>query len=308
MASAFPTLTSSSVNPLRNRCINTSFASLNREISTSGVQITEGVGKLPKLVLLFMVGIEAEIYLFGGCITSWKVANGKDLLFVRPDAVFNGQKPISGGIPHCFPQFGPGPMQQHGFARNMNWSISDTENVEGNPIITLELKDSPYSRSMWDFGFQAMYKVTLNSKSLSTKFIITNTDKKPFSFSSALHTYFRASVTGASVKGLKGCKTLNKDPDPSNPLEGKEKREVIAFPGFVDCVYLDTPNELHLDNGLGDKISIKNTNWTDAVLWNLHLQMESCYQDFVCVENAKIGKVHLEPEQSWVAEQQLSFG
>lgn len=36
---------------------------------------------------------EAELYLFGGCITSWKVAS-KDLLFVRPDAVFNGQKPI----------------------------------------------------------------------------------------------------------------------------------------------------------------------------------------------------------------------
>ncbi len=37
---------------------------------------------------------EADIYLFGGCITSWKVANGKDLLFVRPDAVFNKKKPI----------------------------------------------------------------------------------------------------------------------------------------------------------------------------------------------------------------------
>ena len=36
---------------------------------------------------------EAELYLFGGCVTSWKVAN-KDFLFVRPDAVFNGQKPI----------------------------------------------------------------------------------------------------------------------------------------------------------------------------------------------------------------------
>lgn len=32
----------------------------------------------------------------------------------------------------------------------------------------------------------------------------------------------------------------------------------MTFPGFVDCVYLDTPNELQLDNGLGDKISIKN--------------------------------------------------
>lgn len=37
----------------------------------------------------------------------------------------------------------------------------------------------------------------------------------------------QASVTGASVKGLKGCKTLNKDPDPTNPLEGEEERFVL---------------------------------------------------------------------------------
>ena len=34
----------------------------------------------------------------------------------------------------------------------------------------------------------------------------------------------QASVTGASVRGLKGCKTMNKDPDPKNPIEGKEER------------------------------------------------------------------------------------
>lgn len=49
---------------------------------------------------------------------------------------------------------------QHGFARNMNWSIVDTENVDGSAIVTLELKDGPYSRSMWDFSFQARYKVS----------------------------------------------------------------------------------------------------------------------------------------------------
>lgn len=37
----------------------------------------------------------------------------------------------------------------------------------------------------------------------------------------------QASVTGASVKGLKGCKTLNKDPDPKNPVEGKEERYLL---------------------------------------------------------------------------------
>jgi glucose-6-phosphate 1-epimerase len=283
------------------------FATVGKEATSVGVKVSEGLGNLPKVVLSSPQGSEAELYLYGGCVTSWKVSS-KDLLFVRPDAVFNGQKPISGGIPHCFPQFGPGPMQQHGFARNSTWSILNSENTEeGNPVITLELKDSPYSRAMWDFGFQALYKVTLDNKSLLTELTITNTDKKAFSFTTALHTYFSASVSGASVKGLKGCKTLNKDPDPKNPIEGKEERDVVTFPGFVDCVYLEAPKELSLDNGLGDVISIHNTNWSDAVLWNPYLTMEACYKDFVCVENAQIGEVTLEPEKSWTATQLLSI-
>ncbi|CAL9774925.1 unnamed protein product [Musa acuminata subsp. burmannicoides] len=292
---------------LRFRSSGIAFASLEQMTYAQGIKISEGNGGLPKVSLLSPHGSEAEIYLFGGCITSWKVSNGKDLLFVRPDAVFNGKKPISGGIPHCFPQFGPGPIQQHGFARNMSWSIADSDNVEGDPIITLELRDDPYSRSMWDFSFRTSYKVKLHSNSLSTVLTVTNTDKKPFSFTTALHTYFRASIAGVSVKGLKGCKNLNKDPDPSNPLEGKEEREVITFPGFVDCIYLDAPKEIFLDNGIGDVINIQNSNWSDAVLWNPYMQMESCFKDFVCVENAKIGRVHLEPEQSWTAEQKIAI-
>ncbi|URE19723.1 Aldose 1-epimerase [Musa troglodytarum] len=270
---------------LRFRSSGIALASLDQKTYAQGIKISEGNGGLPKVSLLSPHGSEAEIYLFGGCITSWKVSNGKDLLFVRPDAVFNGKKPI----------------------RNMSWSIADSDNVEGDPIITLELSDDPYSRSMWDFSFQTLYKVKLHSNSLSTVLTVTNTDKKPFSFTTALHTYFRASIAGVSVKGLKGCKTLNKDPDPSNPLEGKEEREVITFPGFVDCIYLDAPKEIFLDNGIGDVINIQNSNWSDAVLWNPHMQMESCYKDFVCVENAKIGQVHLEPLQSWTAEQKIAI-
>ncbi|KAK4426790.1 putative glucose-6-phosphate 1-epimerase [Sesamum alatum] len=252
-------------------------ASASVESVDTYVKVTDGLGGLPKVILTSVHGSEAEIYLFGGCVTSWRVDN-TDLLYVRPDAIFTGLKPISGGMPHCFPQFGPGPIQQ---------SIVDSENVEGNHVVTLVLRDDPYSRSIWDYSFQALYKVSLDRNTLSTELKVTNTDEKPFSFSTALHTYFRASVTGASVKGLKGCKTLNKDPDPTNPVEGVEERDVVTFPGFVDCIYLDAPGELYLDNGLGDLITIKNTNWSDVVLWNPHLTIESCYKDFVCVENAK---------------------
>ncbi|GKD57132.1 hypothetical protein Tco_1290519 [Tanacetum coccineum] len=53
--------------------------------------------------------------------------------------------------------------------------------------------------------------------------------------------------------------TLNKDPDPKNPIDGKEERDVVTYPGFVDRLYLGAANELFLDNGLGNIISIKNT-------------------------------------------------
>lgn len=78
------------------------------------------------VVLKHACGATASVYLYGACVASWTQANGSEVLYVRPDAVFDGKKPISGGIPLCFPQFGPGAMQQHGFARNLTWTIAST--------------------------------------------------------------------------------------------------------------------------------------------------------------------------------------
>lgn len=41
----------------------------------------------------------------------------------------------------------------------MDWSVVDSENAVDNAAVTLELKNGPYSRSMWDFAFHALYKV-----------------------------------------------------------------------------------------------------------------------------------------------------
>ena len=44
-------------------------------------------------------------------------------------------------------------MQQHGFARNVDWSIgstsADPQPDERDPEVTLVLTDSEYSRAMW---------------------------------------------------------------------------------------------------------------------------------------------------------------
>lgn len=45
-----------------------------------------------------------QVYLYGAVVTSWTQPSGDEVLYVRPDAKFDKSKPISGGIPHCFPQ------------------------------------------------------------------------------------------------------------------------------------------------------------------------------------------------------------
>lgn len=277
---------------------------LDKQFGADGIKVGTGQGGLPLVTLTSPSGSVAEVYLYGACTTSWKLPSGEDLLFVRPDAVFTGKKPISGGIPHCFPQFGPGAIQQHGFARNLPWELVSAE-AGAEPSIVLRLTPNEYTTAMWDYHFEALFKITLGDSDLKTQLMIKNTDSKPFEFSTALHSYFRAAIEKVTVKGLKGLTYLNKDPDPKNPSKQAEERDLVAFPGFVDSVYLDAPAELVLDNGLGKQLSISSKGWKDAVIWNPYLTMEACYKDFVCVENAQIENVTLEAGNSWVADQTL---
>ena len=53
-------------------------------------------------------------------------------------------------------QFGPGAMQQHGFARNLDWDIAsssaDAQPDDRDPEVTLMLTDNDYTRAMWCAG------------------------------------------------------------------------------------------------------------------------------------------------------------
>ncbi|GAQ89495.1 aldose 1-epimerase family protein [Klebsormidium nitens] len=273
------------------------------------VSIEKGEGGSTKVVLKHESGAEADVYLFGAVVTAWRQPDGKDFLYVRPDAKFDGSKPISGGIPHCFPQFGPGEMQQHGFARNLDWAIvstsADANPDDPEPMLELLLTDNEYTRKMWPYEFAAVYQVTLKAEALVASLRIINLDTQPFDFTAALHTYFRAAIDKVKVSGLKGLQSLNKDPDPNNPIESKETRDEVTFPGFVDVMYKDAPEELILDSGLGYSIALQSTGWKDAVTWSPYKTMESCYKEFVCVENAQLDPVVVEPGKSWKAELRL---
>jgi len=152
-------------------------------------------------------GDTADVYLYGGVVTSY-VAGGVDYIAVRPDAKMDGSKPISGGLSHCWPQFGPGEIQQHGFARNVNWTVKDMSDT----AVTLEMAPSDYTKEMWDKEFLCTFSVDLEADKLATRMFVENNGEEAFSFQSALHSYFTVSaIENLSIAGsFTGKEFLNK--------------------------------------------------------------------------------------------------
>jgi len=114
----------------------------------AGAYLEKDAGGLYYVDLQHESGASAKVFVFGADVTSYKDAGGTEFIAVRPDAKMDGSKPISGGLSHCFPQFGPGAIQQHGFARNVDWDVVATSDgvVDLGEIVvqTLSLEVDPY--------------------------------------------------------------------------------------------------------------------------------------------------------------------
>lgn len=252
-------------------------------------------------------GAGAEVYLFGANVVSFTQPSSDEVLYVRPDAVFDKSKAISGGIPLCFPQFGPGPLPQHGFARDADWAIASTSADPNpdvpDPSVELVLTDSEATRKIWPHAFRAVYRVTLHGETLKTEFAVNNTGDAPFTFTGALHTYVEvADIRTAKVSGLAGLTFLDKTVDANNPPKGKESRSAVTFSGPVDSVYLGAPGHLELDVGTGAAVAIDSSGWPDAVVWSPWESMPACYERFACVENAAaVEPVSVAPGGVWKA-------
>ncbi|KAL3907394.1 MAG: hypothetical protein SGPRY_010186, partial [Prymnesium sp.] len=250
-------------------------------------------------------GDTALVYPFGACVTSY-VKGGTDVLMVRPDAKLDGSKPISGGIPHCFPQFGPGAIQQHGFARNLDWEIAE----QADDKIVLRLSESKETLAMWPYKFDATYTVALGEESLATELTVTNTDSKPFDFTAALHSYWSiSSVKNIAIKSaaFEGASFLDKTADP--PAKCTSTSSEIKIDSPVDSitlsalqVYAGVAGDVQLaDSARSRPLTISNKlGWSDTVVWNPYGDENMGYDSFVCVESAQASApVVLAPSEYW---------
>eukprot|EP00573_Skeletonema_grethae_P007203 CAMPEP_0201697426 /NCGR_PEP_ID=MMETSP0578-20130828/11309_1 /ASSEMBLY_ACC=CAM_ASM_000663 /TAXON_ID=267565 /ORGANISM="Skeletonema grethea, Strain CCMP 1804" /LENGTH=337 /DNA_ID=CAMNT_0048183601 /DNA_START=15 /DNA_END=1028 /DNA_ORIENTATION=- len=249
-------------------------------------------------------GDTSDIYLYGGVVTSYKVG-GQEYIAVRPDAKMDGSKPISGGLSHCWPQFGPGEIQQHGFARNVNWTVKSMTDT----TVELEMAPSDYTKEMWDKEFLCTFTVALEDDKLSTKMFVENKGEESFDFQAALHSYFTVSaLDNFSISGsFAGKEFLNKMVG-----EGEmqtEDREEITISEEYDRVYMGVNDPVLKDTGIGKSLTVMNTaGYEDTVLWNPYGNEGMGYNNFVCVESVKFDPVTLEGGNSWTGDMALKAG
>lgn len=275
-------------------------ARMESETISSGLMTNESGLEYVKLI---KGDCSAEVYLFGGVLTSYKDAEGTEFIAVRPDAKMDGSKPISGGLSHCWPQFGPGEIQQHGFARNVNWTVKSMS----ESALELEMAPSDYTKEMWDKEFLCTFSVNLEDDKIVTKMLVDNKGDESFDFQAALHSYFSvSSLDNIEISGsFEGKSFLNKMVGDEGEMQ-VEDRSSITISEEYDRVYSGVNDPVLKDTGTGKSVSILNTaGYEDTVIWNPYGNEGMGYDNFVCVESVKFDPVTLEGGESWVGNMAL---
>src|SRR6185312_1776732 len=162
---------------------------LLRKHEISGhVKITEGNGKLPKVVATTKSS-SAEIYLHGAHVTAFQKNGEPPLIFMSRNSEFADGKAIRGGVPICYPWFGPREGSVvHGFARITEWTLTKTAaNPDGSVRLVFTLPDSVAVKAMWPVA-KVNFIVTVSDK-LTVELAVSNLTKENFTFEDCLHTY-----------------------------------------------------------------------------------------------------------------------
>ena len=273
---------------------------LNDEFGIPGqLEFIEGQGNLT-LVHIKNKHANAIISLYAGQVLSFKpVDQQADLLFLSEAAYFQEGKAIKGGVPVCWPWFGPDPEDlgraAHGFVRNRNWKVTSSQTLEnGSNRITLGLDSNDETLKIWPHAFALRIQITVGH-SLDIRLSTTNKDHQAFDITQALHTYFRVgNITQTQVSGLEGLNYLDKvDNFASKTQDGQ-----IQVSSEVDRIYTGvTENIIINDTALNRRIRIAAEGSNSAVVWNpwsdiaasMGDLLDEEYQSMLCVETSNAG-------------------
>lgn len=242
----------------------------------------------------------AEIALDGAHVMHFQPSGAAPVLFLSRSSHLAPGKPIRGGIPVCFPWFGPRAGRPdspaHGFARIHLWEVESlTASAAGSVTAVLRLTSNEETRAHWPHDFIARLRIEV-ARELTVTLDVENTGAEPWQFEEALHTYFAVSdVREVSVTGLEGAAYLDKTDALQRKQLGSDPLHIVSetdrvFPGTTATCVIDDP-------GLRRRILVEKSGSQTTVVWNPWIAKAAAMPDFgddewpqmLCIETANTG-------------------
>jgi glucose-6-phosphate 1-epimerase len=264
------------------------------------VAFVNGNGGLPKIMVTTNVSA-AEIYLPGAHVTGFQKNGGPPLLFMSAKSWFAPGKPIRGGVPICFPWFGPRDGEPaHGFARITEWELVKTSAaLDGTVTLNFRLPEIP-ERAVWK-NLRTEFVVTVSDR-LTMELTATNNSSAAMEIENCLHTYFHVGdIGGVMIRGLKGVRFLDKTDKGAEKLETHDALPIVAE---TNRVYHDTPGTMEIvDAKFRRTVRVEKSGSKDTVVWNPWTTQimpdfdPAEHKHMVCVESGNVGrnKISLAP-------------
>ncbi|MBE6380147.1 MAG: D-hexose-6-phosphate mutarotase [Lentisphaerae bacterium] len=266
---------------------------LQSRFGSDNFNFFSGSGDLPAVRISNEFGV-AEVMLHGAHVISYQPAGAVPVLWMSGKSMFTEKDPIRGGIPVCWPWFGPDPAGKfggHGFARLSQWQVVETmHSPAGKSSVVLELTDQDVDAVFAPQPFKLQLTVTLGT-ALVAALKIFNTGDRELAYSGALHSYFNvADASAIAVEGLDDCSyrdsVLQCDDVQAGP---------VVIDREIDRIYRNTSGIVRIVDPVFNRvIKVAKSGSTSTVVWNPWIEKSKRMPDFgdeeyhtmVCVEAA----------------------
>lgn len=240
----------------------------------------------------------ARIALHGGHVMDWTPAGEDPVLYMSPDAVIELGKPIRGGIPICWPWFGPhatdAEKPAHGFVRTQIWTLDEIVSTTDRVEVVLSLQSSEETRAIWPHDFALQLRVSIGGE-LEVTLVVRNPGPAAWTMTGALHTYFGvADVSLVVIRGLHGTQFIEGRLSPEKRLQVG----VVKIDQEVDRVYFSDA-AVEVEDAAGARtLVIEKVGSRSTVVWNPWIEKskrladlpDNDYPRFLCIETTNAGE------------------
>ena len=243
------------------------------------------------IVVISHPKVRASFALQGAHLLTWQPSGQQPVIWLSDKTAFADGKAIRGGVPICWPWFGPAGEPAHGFARNLPWTLTAHDENEDGVMLTFTLESNAQTKKLWphDFTLLARFRIAEHCE-------IELEAHGEYEATAALHTYFQVEDIGqVEVSGL-GNSYIDKV---NANTVGTSNDGKQTYPNRVDRIHTaaDDCSVIH-DKAGQRQIEVYHHHQSDVVTWNPGPEL-SCsmadmpnegYKTMVCVETACISQ------------------